>query len=177
MGRTRSRQGRSGLCPPPGLRQGSWRLNKWPTELTVAPNPVVAFSLSKQPFAEGGSEYPVGHVSPLRARWALVVPASGSWSSPSVTCPCCRAAGPLARAQLSFPYCAVAMATAGSASVLGEPTFASPSQTPGAAWEGGWGWDGCPGRAGPSIPVRLVLSIPRATPGGSWGWPEGQKGR
>lgn len=137
-------------------------------------NPVVAFSLSKQPFSEGSSEYPVGYVSLLGARWALrskpqelscwfsFLPQRDlllSWHRPS--CP--------------FPHCMVAMDTAGSASVPGEPGFASPSL---GRWMGvGWLSEG----AGPvflsEVPFRFQLSIPRATLSGSWGWPVGQKGR
>lgn len=157
MGRTRSRQGRSGLCPPPGLRQGSWRLNKWPTELTVAPKSCCCFFSFQTAICRGWQRVPSWTCESLASKvgpcgpslWFLVLPQRDLPLLPGCWSPC---QGPAL-----LPLCAVAMATAGSASVLGEPTFASPSQTPGAAWEGGWGWDGCPGRAGPSIPVRRSL--------------------
>lgn len=96
MGRTRSRQGRSGLCPPPGLRQGSWRLNKWPTEFTVAPKSCCCFFSFQTAICRGWQRVPSWTCESLASKvgpcgpslWFLVLPQRDLPLLPGCWSPC-----------------------------------------------------------------------------------------
>lgn len=110
-------------------------------------NPVVAFSLSKQPFSEGSSEYPVGYVSLLGARWALRSKPQelSCWFSflPQRNLP-------LAGLLLSWHGPAAPFLTAWLPWIqLALPQSLESLDLPLLAWECGWGWDGCQKGQGP----------------------------
>lgn len=135
-------------------------------------NPTIASSLSKQPFPEGGCEYPVGYVSLWGARWALwCQPRELSCASPSSPRrPAPHRAAPSLAAQLSWTRLTLPLSLESQDFCIVQPDSRARLEM------GGGGMAAQEGQGTLFLsedPFSFQIPIPRANLRGSWG-PKGR---